>query len=228
MMMFSTRPVELYHGSNTGADNGVLDSFRRRGVVPDMASGHGQGRGFYVWSDRKSAASHAKAILGDPTITTNARTDGSPMVVTIKAVMEPDRWDLDYEMNKRKMIEWLHDNHEMANEIMGSEDVRIKNRFQREVPDDRGEWANSKGVQFLTPGGSMSTHYARSEGGMRAGELVGAIMNKIQKKDPATVHRFEELFFANMGPGVAVKYVGSEPLKPKRIEVFRDGRWDEA
>ena len=40
--------------------------------------------------------------------------------------------------------------------------------------------------------------------------------------------KFEELFFANMKPGVAIKYVGSEILRPKRIEIFKDGQWVQA
>ncbi|NDG86267.1 MAG: hypothetical protein EBX52_14660, partial [Proteobacteria bacterium] len=51
------------------------------------------------------------------------------------------------------------------------------------------------------------------------GEVVGIIMNLLQKNDPRTVHSFEELFFSNMGPGVAVKYVGKEPLPVKSIEI---------
>jgi hypothetical protein len=226
MMMFSTKPVEVYHGTYTGKDDRVLASFRTKGVLPNLASGYGQGHGFYVWSDKKSAANHTNAIANDPMVSTGADLGGAPMIVTIEAIMEPEKWDLDYEMNHEKMIDWLHDNHEMANEIAGAEGVRIANRFSREIPAGDDRMVMSKGVQFKEPSGSRSTHYAKGKfGGMRAGELVGSIMNRIQQKDAATIHRFEELFFANMGPGVAVKYVGSEPLKPKRIEVFRDGQW---
>lgn len=228
MMMFSTRPVELYHGTYTGKDDRTLTSFRTRGVLPNLASGYGQGHGFYVWSDKRSAAGHTASIANNPMVSTGADLGGSPMIVTIQAVMEPGDWDLDYESNHERMIDWLYDNHEMANEIAGAEGVRIANRFSREIPAGDERMVMSKGVQFKEPQGTRRTQYAKGESGMRVGELIGSIMNRIQQKEPATVHRFEELFFANMGPGVAVKYVGSEPLKPKKIEVLRDGQWVES
>lgn len=228
MMMFSTRPVEVYHGTYTGDGDKVLRSFKDKGVLSGLASGYGQGHGFYVWSDKKSAANHTNAIANNPMVSTGADLKGSPMIVTIEAIMEPGDWDLDYESNRESMIDWLYDNHEMANEIAGEEGIRVHNRFNREIPTGNDRMVMSKGIQFQEPRGSRSTHYAKGQSGIRAGELVGSIMNRIQQKDPATVHRFEELFFANMGPGIAVKYVGSEPLKPKRIEVLKDGQWDEA
>lgn len=227
MMMFSTRPVELYHGTYTGSGDAVLRSFKEKGILPNIATGHGQGHGFYVWSDKRSAAGHTSAIANDPMVSTNADLNGSPMIVTVEAVMDPEKWDLDYETNREKMIEWLYDNHEMANEIAGEEGVRVQNRFDREIPGRDDQMVMSKGVQFREPSGRRSTHYAKGESGIRAGELIASIMNKIQHKDAATIHRFEELFFANMGPGVAVKYVGSQPLKPEKIEVLKDGRWVE-
>lgn len=51
------------------------------------------------------------------------------------------------------------------------------------------------------------------------GESVEMIMNLLRKNEPRVMRSFEELFFANMGSGVAVKYVGSEPLKVKNIEM---------
>jgi len=231
MMMFSTKPVDLYHATNTGKNNSVIDSFKSSGAVSSLATGHGQGQGFYVWTDRGSAVNHAKAIIENPMVTTNASTEGLPMVVTIEAILEPEKWDLDYEINKKKLIEWIYDNHELVNKHLNDTDeVKIGQIFKREIPDDNNQMVTSKGVQFITSqrpggGGVRSTQYAHGGSGVRSGELIGAIINKIQQKDPKTIHGFEELFFANIGPGVAIKYVGSEAIKPKRIEIFKDNQW---
>lgn len=225
LMMFSTKPVEVYHGTYTGDRDKVLQSFKDNGVLSGLAKGYGQGQGFYVWSDKRSAANHTNAIANDPMVSTGADLNGLPMIVTIETIMDPEKWDLDYETNREKMIDWLYDNHEMANKIADADGVRVANRFNRNIPGRGDQMIMSKGIQFQEPSGARSTHYAKGESGIRAGELIGSIMNKIQHKDAATIHKFEELFFANMGPGVAVKYVGSEPLKPKRIEVLKNGQW---
>lgn len=230
MMMFSTKPVELYHGSNTGADNSALQSFKTKGVLPDVAKGYGQGQGFYVWSDWESAARHTKAIKDD-SITTKARQDGLPMIVTIKSIIEPSEWDFDYENNHKKLIDWMYDNFDKIKGIVDEEgQTRLRNRWQREVLNAKDNLVMSKGIQFERPGGGWTSRYSNSGDSQSTdtGEMIGSIMNRLQQRDPETVHRFEEIFFANMGRGIPIKYVGSQPLKPEKIEVLKDGRWVEA
>jgi hypothetical protein len=226
MMIFSTRPVELYHGSNTGADNSALNSLLKDGIKPTIAQGHGQGSGFYVWSDKNSAINHTKAITSG-SITTNAKTDGLPMIVTVEAIADPEKWDLDYESNKRSIVNWLHDNFEKLQPLLGPEDkAQLRSKQNREILNNRDEKIMSKGVSVSVE--TYKTLYAQSDSVLRDGEIIGTIMNRLQQKDPQTVHKFEELFFANMKPGVAIKYVGSETLRPKRIEMLKDGQWIQA
>ena len=47
--------------------------------------------------------------------------------------------------------------------------------------------------------------------------------NKLQDKDPAMIHRPEELPFMSMLSGFALKYIANEPLAPKSIEFHKDG-----
>ena len=224
MMMFSTRPVELYHGSNTGADNSSLNSFLKAGIKPSIAQGYGQGEGFYVWSDKKSAIHHTKAIAAD-SITTNAKNDGLPMIITVEAIADPEKWDLDYEHNKESIVDWLYDNFEKLQPLLTPEDkVQLRSKRDMEVFNSRDEKVMSKGVAVSVE--SFKTLYAQSDSSIRDAKIIGTIINKLQQKEPHTVHKFEELLFANMKPGFALKYVGYETLTPKRIEVFRDNQWE--
>lgn len=226
MMMFSTKPVELYHGSNTGADNSTLRSFKSHGILPSVAQGWGQGAGFYVWSDKNSAIQHTKAIKDD-TIQTKSKQDGLPMIVTVEAIPSPEKWDLDYEANRRILVNWLYENSDKFNQILSGEDVGITWKGERDIlQGDSDQLVKAKGIT-VKMGTGRKALYDKDEAGTRSGEYFSAIVNRLQKKDPQTVHRFEELFFANMKPGVAIKYVGSEPLIPKRIEIFQDGKWIE-
>lgn len=226
MMMFSTKPVELYHGSNTGADNSSLNSLLKDGIKPTVAQGYGQGAGFYVWSDKNSAINHTKAIASG-SITTNAKTDGMPMIVTVEAIADPEKWDLDYESNQKALVIWLHDNFEKVSQALEGDNIGLTNRFNREIIDPNDQRVMAKGVSVKMDN-SRKTLYAHNDSSLRVGEFLGALVNRLKEKDPQTVNKFEELFFANMKPGVAIKYVGTETLKPKKIEIYKDGQWIQA
>lgn len=234
MMMFSTKPVELYHGSNTGVNDSVLKSFKTKGVMP-IAKGHGQGPGFYVFSDRKSAEHHANVLKDEKNweagFTTYADNSGDPMIITIQSVLDPSSWDIDYELNSKKVIKWIYNNWDLVSKHM--EDLfdmeRTKRFHHPETPSVLGGINPSRtGVQFWPKdSGTVKSITTTGSGGVGHGEILGTILNKLQQKDPVMVHKFEELFFANMGSGIAIKYVGLEPLRPKKIEIFKDGKWIE-
>lgn len=274
MMLFSTAPRELYHGTVTGREDSNLRGFRERGAVASMSGGHGQGGGFFVYTDRGSARKQAVSISTGrgSGYRMGADNTGNPMVVTVEAVMEPDEWDLDYELNHKAVMEYLLKNFDAVKDKLQSDEVSVEKvtmglrpwekpdfyRRREEAPhvlasgrsndedlqlepmegwtpnsieDDRptGFRISARGARplntHLGPARSRDVwHYGmrQERGGLTMdGESVGMIMSLLQRNDPRVVHSFEELFFANMGPGIAVKYVGRRPLKAKSIEVIR-------
>lgn len=257
-MLFSTRPREVYHGTTTGAGDATLESFRRRGVLSGASGGYGQGSGFFVYSDRASARKHAVGVATGRGASYRGGRDnaGRAMVVTVEAVMEPDEWDLDYELNYKTVMDYLLKNFDAIKEKMQSDQISVE-----KVSMSRGELAgvrprgevhplaagpsrdddlelepmeSATGLSLKARGAApIRTHLGptrsrtvwhhgerQPQGGLTTdGETVGIIMGMLKKNDPRVVHSFEELFFANMGPGVAVKYVGSKPVPVKGIEV---------
>lgn len=274
MMLFSTRPRELYHGTVVGKEQVNLRSFKSKGAMP-MSGGYGQGGGFFVYSDRNSARKQAVSISTGKgsSYRNDADNSGRPMVVTVEVTMEPDQWDLDYELNYKLIMEYLLKNFDRVKDKLKSDHISVekttmglqpwekpgyyKKREEKPhplaVPKSNHEdlelepmenWlpadvaANIKdrpvGFRVSAVGNKpIMTHlgpardrtvWHRGKAQDKAGytydgEAVGIIMNLLQKNDPRTVHSFEELFFSNMGPGVAVKYVGKEPLSVKSIEI---------
>lgn len=103
-----TSVIDVYHGSNTGADNSVLNSFKTKGAMPMSKGAFGQSGGFYVYLSKKIAADHALMIAGKQDndddeapglIVTSATDDGLPMVVTVQCDMNSfgKTWKADYE-----------------------------------------------------------------------------------------------------------------------------------
>ena len=230
-MMFSTGARDVFHGSNTGADNSVLQSFAN-GVRSNVAQGYGQGAGFYVWSDKQTAAKHAMNIIHDDNMQTQARTDGLPMVVTIQATLTPEEWDLDYEANRNAILKWLHKNWESVKANLG--DVL---NTQRTRPVNEPAMTTALGTNIPARQGFTFAKAGKNgtkgsiiggEGDVGEGELLSLIMNHLQKNDPRVIHPFEELFFANLSPQVAIKYVGQKVLPTKQIDVFQNNQWVDA
>lgn len=263
MMLFSTRSRELCHGATTGEGDSTLASFRGRGVVSGMSGGYGQGRGFFVYSDRASARKHAVGVSTGRGASYRRGRDnsGRPMVVTVEAVMEPDEWDLDYELNYRSVMEYLLRDFDRIKDKMQSDNISIEKVLMGQRPWEREDFRGvgrdevhplasgaskddelelepmegaSMGFALRAKGATpISTHIGptrgrtiwhhgdrQDKGGMTTdGEAVSIIMGLLQKNDPRVVRSFEELFFSNMGPGVAVKYVGRSPIPIKSIEV---------
>jgi hypothetical protein len=262
MMMFSTRPRELYHGTTAGEGESTLASFRSRGVVSGASAGYGQGGGFFVYSDRSSARKHAVGIAtGRGSSYRSGRDNGGrPMVITVEAVMEPDDWDIDYELNYRAVMEYLLKNFDSVKDKMQSDDISVEKVSMGQKPWERDGFKGLRPAEVhplasgaskdddltLEPMESATTGFAlkargpnpirthigptrgrtiwhhgdrQEKGGLTTdGETVAIIMGLLQKNDPRAVRSFEELFFANMGAGVAVKYVGKSPMKIKSIE----------
>lgn len=272
MMLFSTAPKELYHGTVTGRGDANLRSFQSQGITA-RSKGYGQGAGFFVYSDISSARKHAVGLAGGKgSYRTHMDNSGKPMVVTVEAVLEPDEWDLDYEMNFKVVMDYLIRNFEAVKDKLQSDDISVEKAtmglrpwekpeyysYRREephplatksagdeelelepmenhLPMDVADGLKDRPVGFrLRARGSRPIagtipsrsrevwHYGRrqEDSGLTSdGESVGIIMNMLKSNDPNAVRSFEELFFSNMGAGVAVKYVGSQPLKTKRIEV---------
>ena len=240
-MMFSIRPREVYHGSNTGTNNSALQSFQARGIQPNIAQGYGQGAGFFVFSDKQTALNHTNSIVNNDNVQTQADTGGLPMIVTIEAILDPEQWDLDYEMNTNVILKWLHNNwatvKDQLADILNLSKTKVINQPATQSSISPGQtYPAQQGFQFAPTYGDYAGGNRRKTmtlqngrgGDVGEGELMGQIMNKLQQKDPNVTRPFEEKFFANMGPGVAIKYVGQQPLKPKKIEVLQNNQWVDA
>ena len=222
--------VSLYHGSNTGTNDNVLKSFKEKGALSDVAQGYGQGAGFYVYSGREKAKEQAmmrvKGGLGSFAVV-SGDTAGKPMVLTFKEMLDPDTWDLDYELNKGPVVKWLAENYDKIKDKVapGEKLTGIKDV----VSPDSSKGIMSHGIRVQSDTGSRKSIYSGTDSDLREGQLVGQIMARLQAQDPKMVGDFENTFFKSptLASGewdnLALKYVGSSPLKPINIETFADG-----
>lgn len=218
--------VSLYHGSNTGINDSILESFKKEGARSDIAKGYGQGSGFYVYTEKNRAINQAKMRVGGGGNFVLAQGDksGKPMVLTFNEVLSPENYDLDYELQKGLVVDWMHKHYEVlkdkiAPKLTANERYAGVTGILNKDPE-QGRMSNAIRVQDDM--GSRKTIYSGTDGDIREGELIGKIMNRLQSNDPSIVHAFEsELFKAPLG--LTLKYVGSSPLRPSNIETFASG-----
>jgi hypothetical protein len=221
--------LDVFHATSTGANLENINSFLG-GVRTNIAQGYGQGQGFYVWTSKKLAFNHIEFI--------KENIKGYPLIITINANINPDDWDIDYEVNEISVMSFIYDHFELFKKIpdraimtetwgyllpslcttkvrSGTQQI-IVFQFQREGSNatlSKGCWANNP-----DPDTSI---------GM--GELAGSLVNYMQKAFQGEIKTFElEFFKKNVFRGTAIKYVGSKTLPVKQMEAFVNGLWIDA
>lgn len=237
--------IKLYHGSNTGVDDNVLKNFKEKGALSDIAKGYGQGAGFFVYSGKEKAKEQAQMRvgggLGSFTVV-SGDTAGKPMVLTFEEALDPATWDLDYELNKGSVVEWLVKNYDQLNDKLAPTEnlTGIKNIVKQDrskgimssgirVQEGDRTMVSDTGQEMTVKGGARRTIYSGTDSDIREGQLIGQIMSRLQAQDPKMVGDFENTFFKSPSlasgdwDNLALKYVGASPLKPTNIETFARG-----
>lgn len=229
--------VELFHGSGAGPNNETLQSFRNQGAVGNIAQGYGQGAGFYVFTDFETAAkqaTHKDFIKG-----------GWPIVISVMAELTPKDFDMDYEVQGKQALYVIRDNWDLFKQIPDSEIVfrgnklllpsisETKTTVPKLNPEDKREklilryYDPDRYIRDSRPDSFPNVTFALGLGdkGIRDGEIVGKIMNKLQQMDSSIFHQWENEMFQNLKPRMALKYVGQDPLPIHRIWAFVENEW---
>ena len=227
-------PVKLYHGSNSGPDDSILNSFKEKGILSNIASGYGQGSGFFMWSDKNSAVNHAKNLV-DPNsnMTTSATTGGRPMVVEATETLDPKNWDLDYELQNKDIIDYIHANFDSLKPLLdksqgvnlgdGLKNFQFRNKIDEYTDPNDNTTMRKVQIGFNDNDKEVRRTLANTTGDLRTGQVVGKLVEALRMGDPDVLDAFESDFFSNLQPGTALKYVGSSPLMPSNIETFALG-----
>jgi hypothetical protein len=215
-----------------GAHSGTASG----GDFQQAKSSTGQGAGFYVWSDAASAKNHSIETSGE--FGSGTKMGGSPMIVVVESVLEPEEWDLDYETNAYTVAKWLRSNWDTVKDDLGkvldldkskvtTRGGTVSGMTGEMTPVTQGlKMVPQKDTGLRPLGITWQQDDKTVAGNVSAGDKLGLIMNALSTgQNKALVHEFEEGFFANMPNGVAVKYAGANTLAVKRIEILKDGQW---
>jgi TP901 family phage tail tape measure protein len=109
---------DIWHGTTTGKNDSVLESFKKYGAKSDVSSGFGQGQGFYVYSDPTSAMVRAMELEGGANYLTAADPNGRPMALKFTELLDGKNWDLDYEFQNADIVNFIHANYDRVKEAI--------------------------------------------------------------------------------------------------------------
>jgi TP901 family phage tail tape measure protein len=226
----TTKEAYLYHASNSGKDNRVIESLLKGGARSDIAHGYGQGSGFYLYTNVQKAYDHALG-LSDPTALTGAEQGGKPFVAWFVEKLTPKRWNLDYEYNSPLVTKWITDNYDQLKRYLEGQKIDHP-EFPSQLPaiTVKGITQQNKGISLEVADKSGRTQLdevlSNQSGNVKTGRYLGQIISHLRNNDPNIVYNFEGWALENVAEKKfksdikGIKYVGKEPLKPFSIQTY--------
>jgi hypothetical protein len=225
-------PHTLFHSTSTGNNNKNIKSFLKRGISISDSRGHGQGRGFYLWTTRRQAIKHLKDLQKNK-ITSSNDFEGYMMIVKINAHLDPKKFDLDAEDNGYLIVRFLHDHFELFQQI---EDNKYKIDDNYLVPSRCKKYSSPDKIVFMfskeknsLKKKSICIGANRNNSSIREGMILGQIYSLMQKLFSRELFKFEVKCFEKFTTqGLALKYVSSDLLKVEAMYAYVNKKWIDA
>lgn len=248
--LLERKEISLYHGTTTGPEDAYLDSFRKQGIKPDLASGYGQGKGFYNYSDKNTAISHANALAsGNQDFKKLAFTKNQkPLLVTHKAKLNPKDYELDKEVQSEDFQKFLQSNSTLINNYLQKQSVKVLpnpegGSFVNNL-EIYGMYDHPLGVGFWTENpakldmekvnlGDETNIFIQKNNVHDAADL-NAIIQALLENIPELSSRYKSFVRSIMkraseGRAIAraYKYVGTQNIKPSSLSIGGHDGWQE-
>jgi TP901 family phage tail tape measure protein len=222
---------DIWHGTTTGKDDSVLESFKKYGAKSDVSHGFGQGHGFYVYSDPTSAMLRAMELEGGANFLTAADPNGRPMALKFTELLDGKNWDLDYEFQNADIVNFIHANYDRVKEAIAKskgvdlgtnlKDFSLDKKYDEYLDTTDNTMMRKMGISFKDQGKDAEKLLANNNSGdARSGEVLSSLVKSLMHSDPDFYEEFENSFFNNLKPKQGLKYVGKDPLKPVLAQIF--------
>jgi hypothetical protein len=222
---------DIWHGTTTGKDDSVLESFKKYGAKSDIAQGFGQGQGFYVYSDPTSAMVRAMELEGGANYLTSADPKGKPMALKFTELLDGKNWDLDYEFQNADIVNFIHSHYDKVKEAVAKsrgvdlgtnlKDFSLDKKYDEYLDTTDNTMMRKVGISFKDQGKDTEKLLANNHyGDIRSAEVLNSLVKSLMHSDPDFYEEFENSFFSDLKPKQGLKYVGKDPLKPVLAKIF--------
>lgn len=245
------RPVPLYHGTSAKDASQYIRAMSREGIVPRIRNGFGQGGGYYAFTDRGAAATHARAVAsGAPDFRISRPRDGieTPIIVSLNASLNPRDYDIDYEVQSGDAMSFLASQEGIINERLGDSPVMaevsaieplplhgmyIHPNFKKDPNAGIGFWIQDpKSIDMAGVAYNDDTNiYLRGGNIYDAADLSG-IIRALGESAPDVGRdwaAYKRAIMKRQAEGRAAprayKYIGDKPITPSGVFVRGSAGW---
>tara|TARA_Y100000034_G_C6825089_1_gene371939 strand:- start:247 stop:963 length:717 start_codon:yes stop_codon:yes gene_type:complete len=207
--------IELYHATLSGENNEILNSFIKNGIDTQRAAGFGQGKGFYLWTDKKDAQHYIKGLIHGMTGgAKEVEVKGAPIIITVDEPVTPENFDIDYEIFGKGFGQFIKQNIDYFSE--NDQALGLGRRA------GKGVRTSSAGTAIIPNKKILGVDTARAinldverEYDVGEGQIFSLIAQRLSKLNPEMFKQFEEQFLSRAS---AIKYNGEKKIWPLRIE----------
>lgn len=202
-LILEEQSIELYHA----ADRKDLESFIRDGIKPELAgtkfggAGARQGKGFYLFRSKGNAINQAKWTYGEK--------ESMVVVIAVNSI-DPDNFDIDYEVVGDEALRFLKDICTSSWRYKGVDPKRLKLTM-----NSRGDLSLNPAWYNLFLGRRFPASIKRLDSD--DAEYLSATFELLKKLYPEVHKQFELKQLEDSGLK-ALKYNGTEKIWPIRIE----------
>jgi len=204
---------EFYHATDWPVEDFI------KGIDP-RAEGYGQGKGFYVFSNKEDALEHAATLadVEDRGFFTKEKEyegpDKSVKIIVIDPPLTPENFDIDYEGWGSHFIKFMDQNHELFTNKYG-------NYKYKKYPTKGMFMYKQKDLKGLLPDEVLKKLFSRislrtnEDPGRSNAPVLSMVARLFAEEHPDKFRAFEEEILPSTG---ILKYNGAFPLSPARIE----------
>jgi hypothetical protein len=244
-------PFRFYHGTSSGSNDEVLNSFKREGAR-SSGYGHGQGGGLFLWTSEEKAKRHSLDRMNNELDGLKGSFEGSPIVVVIDVPsIDFGEWDLDIENHAKDILTYASRRVGKLNKLG---DVNLTDKTKEYLSKDEvgekltGIDADPIPFSYIKKNPNWKSLSAKFPGkmfGIRdpllnsedddyynvgTAQKVAPFYYAHQDRNPELHKKLESWFFQNnygKNP-MALKYTGEVSLPVTKILVYNGQNWIES
>ena len=188
-----------------------------KGIDANRAKGYGQGEGFFFFTKKERAISHAKTqILGGKTKEEKCPEDTTTAYLVISdEPVTPETFDIDYEVFAEGFAKFIDQNIDYF--AQNDQALGLGRRPGKGVAKREDGTFIVPNKKILGTGSGFSIRLKRpaSDYSTGDGEVLSAIAKRLSRLNADMFKKFEEEFLSQAS---AVKYNGEKVIYPLRIE----------
>jgi hypothetical protein len=186
-----------------------------KGIDVSRAKGFGQGAGFYFWTKKEKAISHAKNVILKGANKEEKCPEGTTAAYLIISdePVAPETFDIDYEVFAKGFADFIKQNIDYF--AQNDQTLGLGRRAGRGIVKKSFGTILIPNKKILGTDTGRAINLDKTDFDVGNGKNLSAIAKRLAQLDPNLFKEFEQQFLSQAS---AIKYNGEKVIYPLRIE----------